>query len=174
MFAKKKVASAKKEENIGLENVLKEIRNKYGEGSIMRLGESKKVELKETLRWDIKENKINRDLEKVVLKTICGFLNSYGGTLIIGVNDKKEVTGLTRDYVTLPKKNSDGFQNHLIQLVKQAIGITHLHNIDIGFHHKKLARVTLSHHKIEASEDSPLKFVLIFLPYIAFGCSSNN
>ena len=45
MFAKKKVASAKKEENIGLENVLKEIRNKYGEGSIMRLGESKKVDI---------------------------------------------------------------------------------------------------------------------------------
>src|SRR3989344_3000536 len=45
MLAKKKVASAKKEENIGLENVLKEIRNKYGEGSIMRLGESKKVDI---------------------------------------------------------------------------------------------------------------------------------
>ena len=121
--------------------------------ALIKNGESKKVELKETLRWDIKENKINRDLEKVVLKTICGFLNSYGGTLIIGVNDKKEITGLTRDYVTLPKKNSDGFQNHLIQLVKQAIGITHLHNIDIGF--EKLGGAEVCFLKIKKS-DSPV------------------
>lgn len=49
-FQKKKIASGvkktvDKKENANIENVLKEIRQKFGEGSIMKLGETKKVDV---------------------------------------------------------------------------------------------------------------------------------
>ena len=99
----------------------------------IKKGEGNNIEFKQTLRWDIKKEKINKDLEKVVIKSIAGFLNSKGGTLLIGVADKKTVFGLEKDYATLPKKNDDGFENHLIQLIKSSIGINFMKFVLIDF-----------------------------------------
>jgi hypothetical protein len=118
--------------------------------TMIKKGESKNIEFKETLRWDTKVNKTNRDLEKVVAKTICGFMNALGGNLIIGVTDKKEVVGISYDYLTLPKKNSDGFQNHLIQMLKHSIGVNFLQFIDVGF--EKIGEKEICHIKIKKSD----------------------
>ena len=118
--------------------------------SLIKKGENKNIEFKETLRWDIKDNKTNRDLEKVVAKTICGFMNSFGGNLIVGISDNKIITGLSKDFQTLPKKNSDGFQNHLIQLLKQTIGVNYLQNVDIGF--EKIEEKEICFIKIKKSD----------------------
>jgi hypothetical protein len=99
----------------------------------IKKGEGKEIEFKQTLRWDIKQKKINKDLEKVVIKSIAGFLNSKGGSLLIGVADKKTIYGLEKDYQTLPKKNDDGFENHLIQLIKSSIGINFMKFVSIDF-----------------------------------------
>jgi hypothetical protein len=99
----------------------------------IKMGEGNNIEFKQTLRWDINEKKINKDLEKVVIKSIAGFLNSKGGTLLIGVADKKTIFGLEKDYQTLPKKNDDGFENHLIQLIKSSIGINFMKFVSIDF-----------------------------------------
>jgi hypothetical protein len=85
-------------------------------------GEGEKTEFKQTLRFDIREGKYNKDLEKAVLKNMAGFLNAEGGVLIIGVSDDKEITGLDNDYKTLPKPNRDGFENHLNQLIGRNLG----------------------------------------------------
>lgn len=95
--------------------------------------ESKELEFKETLRHDTHTNQVNKELEKVILKTIVGFLNTDGGTLLIGVSDVKKVVGLERDYQNLPKKNKDGFENHLTMLLKANIGISFVKYIDISF-----------------------------------------
>lgn len=100
---------------------------------VIKKGEGNNIEFKQTLRWDIKQKKINKDLEKVILKSIAGFLNTKGGTLLIGVGDKKKIYGLEKDYATLPKKNDDGFENHLIQLIKSSIGINNMKFISIDF-----------------------------------------
>ena len=99
----------------------------------IKKGEGKTIEFKQTLRWDIQKEKINKDLEKVVIKSIAGFLNSKGGSLLIGVADKKTIFGLEKDYATLPKKNDDGFENHLIQLIKSSIGINYMKFVSIDF-----------------------------------------
>ncbi|HCB37589.1 MAG TPA: hypothetical protein DEP66_05185, partial [Acidimicrobiaceae bacterium] len=74
-------------------------------------GESQTVELKSTARWNliagIKDDKISH----MVLKTVCGFLNVEGGTLVIGVDDDGKVVGLDHDYSTFSgKPNRDGFE----------------------------------------------------------------
>src|SRR3989344_5984865 len=91
--------------------------------SMIAEGEGHSIEFKETLRYDIRKGEVSKDVEHAVLKTIVGFMNADGGTLVIGVNDACEVMGLDRDFKALPKKNRDGFENHLSMLVKTMIGL---------------------------------------------------
>ncbi|MCH7735123.1 MAG: putative DNA binding domain-containing protein, partial [Chloroflexi bacterium] len=42
------------------------------------------VEFKSTARWDLREHKPNKVMEDVVVKTVAAFLNTDGGTLLIG------------------------------------------------------------------------------------------
>jgi len=85
-------------------------------------GESDAVEFKSSLRWDHRQKKCNKALEVVIVKTIAGFLNHDGGDLLIGVNDEGSIVGLKDDYATLRKKDRDGFELLLMQLVKNTLG----------------------------------------------------
>ncbi len=101
---------------------------------IISNGESEQVEFKSSLRYDYVNDKINKDLEKVILKTIAGFLNAKGGTLIIGVDDSGTILGLDKDYVSLRKKDKDGFELHLVQLISSRIGTEFCSMIHISFY----------------------------------------
>ncbi len=89
---------------------------------IIATGESDTVEFKSSLRWDHCQKKCNKALEMVIIKTIAGFLNHDGGDLLIGVADDGAIVGLNEDYATLRKKDRDGFELLLMQLVKGALG----------------------------------------------------
>ena len=97
-----------------------------GEPEIIALisqGESGGVEFKSTVRWDLREQKKSPELEKVIVKTVSAFLNSEGGTLLIGVADDGSVVGLEHDYRTLGQKgNRDGFELFLTDLLLNAYG----------------------------------------------------
>lgn len=84
--------------------------------------EHKNLEFKSSLRWDFKENKVNRAIEKAVMKTIAAFLNSDGGHLVIGVDDRKNIVGLAKDIATLRKTDLDGFENHFNNIFHSMIG----------------------------------------------------
>jgi uncharacterized protein with ParB-like and HNH nuclease domain len=90
---------------------------------LIAMGETHHVEFKTTLRFDVRENKLNKDLEQVILKTIAAFSNRDGGTLIMGVTDEMEVVGLQDDYNTLRQGNKDGFELHLRNLINDAYGV---------------------------------------------------
>lgn len=96
--------------------------------------ESQDLEFKSSLRFDHKIGKVNRDLEKVVMKTVAAFLNSKGGYLILGVNNEKKIVGLGADYPHLQHPNSDGFENHLTQIFNTMIGPEFRHLIFVSFH----------------------------------------
>ncbi|MBU1086175.1 MAG: DUF262 domain-containing protein [Candidatus Omnitrophica bacterium] len=86
-------------------------------------GENSLTEFKTTLRWDLREGKINKKLEEVVIKTIAGFNNAEGGTLIMGVDDDYEIIGLDFDYNTLRDGDKDKFEIHLRNLINEAYGV---------------------------------------------------
>jgi membrane protein YdbS with pleckstrin-like domain len=96
-------------------------------------GEGLYLEFKETLRYDVRKGEVSRELERVVMKTVVGFLNSNGGTLIIGVTDDGVTKGLEDDYKTLPKKSRDGFENHMSMLIKVMIGLSFAKYINVKF-----------------------------------------
>jgi hypothetical protein len=89
---------------------------------LLQEGENEDVEFKASLRWDYKERRVNKELEYAVAKSIAGFMNAKGGTLLIGVTDEKTPVGLDMDYSTLKKKSSDGFILHLIQISNNHLG----------------------------------------------------
>ena len=61
----------------------------------------------------------DKKMEHVILKTVAGFMNLEGGTLLIGVNDDGSIYGLEADYATLTSKgNRDGYELFLTQLLE--------------------------------------------------------
>lgn len=102
---------------------------------LLNKGEHENLEFKSTLRWDTRQNLVNRILEKSVMKTIAAFLNSRGGHLVIGVDDDKSVVGLAGDYGSLNKKDADGFENHF----------THIFHNMIGAEFRQFVRLNWSH-----------------------------
>jgi membrane protein YdbS with pleckstrin-like domain len=100
---------------------------------LLEEGEGLFVEFKETLRYDVRKGEVSREMERAVMKTIVGFMNADGGTLVIGVSDDGVVTGLETDYKNLPKKNRDGLENHLNMLVKTMIGLTFAKYVGASF-----------------------------------------
>ena len=89
---------------------------------MIKAGENSEVEFKTTLRYDMRNNIINKKLEEVVLKTIAAFANADGGTLIMGVDDDLNIIGLENDYKTLSSGNKDQFEIHLRNLVNASYG----------------------------------------------------
>lgn len=89
---------------------------------LLNKNEHENLEFKSTFRWDTRQNTVNRALEKSAMKTIAAFLNSQGGQLIIGVDDNKNIVGMTSDYDSLNKKDADGFENHFTHVFHNMIG----------------------------------------------------
>jgi hypothetical protein len=89
--------------------------------NILRQGESKTVEFKETLSIDVKKNTKQKYIELAILKTIVAFLNTEGGNLLIGVNDSAIITGVNFE-ITQEFKNRDKYLLHFSNLIKVKIG----------------------------------------------------
>ena len=100
----------------------KSLNEEKGIEEIIKSGEHEKLEFKTSLRWDIKQNMVNKELEKAVMKTVAAFLNSDGGHLLIGVDDGGEPVGLENDIATLVRQNADGFENHFNNIFNSMIG----------------------------------------------------
>lgn len=102
--------------------------------TLIQGGENQYVEFKSSLRYDYRQVKTDKNLEHVILKSMAGFLNVGGGTLLIGVADNGKILGLQNDYSTLKKKNKDGFQQRIITLISNEFGKDICPNIHTGFY----------------------------------------
>jgi ActR/RegA family two-component response regulator len=102
---------------------------------LIQKGESAGLEFKSSVRWDLRQHKVNKDLEKATVKTVAAFLNSeLGGILLIGVDDSGNAVGLQHDYETLKKRDRDGFRTFLVDIMLGAYGKDIAPLIRIDFH----------------------------------------
>ena len=86
---------------------------------LIKQGESKTLEFKSTLRWNLKENRQDdKGVTHAALKTIAAFLNTEGGDLLIGVADDGAIVGVEADQL----ENDDKFMRHLAQVVRNGLG----------------------------------------------------
>lgn len=85
---------------------------------IISRGESSTLEFKSSLRMNLHTGRTDPNIELSALKSIAAFLNSSGGTLLIGVNDQGVVVGIELDKF----QNIDKFQLHFWNLFREALG----------------------------------------------------
>ena len=85
-------------------------------------GEGAQLEFKSSLRWDTRQQRANRSLQQVVVRTIAGFLNNDGVTLLIGIDDNGQILGIEADLKTLKHPNRDGFERVLMDAIRSALG----------------------------------------------------
>ncbi len=86
---------------------------------LIKRGESKTLEFKSTLRWNLKEDRQDdKVVTHAVLKTIAAFMNTEGGDLLIGVADDGSIVGIERDQL----ETDDKFMRHLAQAVRNGLG----------------------------------------------------
>ena len=103
--------------------------------ALLTTGESNTVEFKSTARWNLRDTKRDRTMEEVILKTVAAFLNTQGGTLLIGVADDSSIVGLELDYQTLKKRDRDGFELWLMgDLLLREMGESIAPDLDVTFH----------------------------------------
>jgi ATP-dependent Lon protease len=97
-------------------------------------GEGSRVEFKQTARVNLATKQRDQVIELMVAKSIAGFMNAHGGTLLIGVTDRGEVFGLEKDLKTLgSKQNRDGFELWLTGLLDNMLGPTATSQVTISY-----------------------------------------
>ena len=89
---------------------------------LVRTGESKTLEFKQSFRSDVKRQERRSSLEEGCLKTIVGFLNTDGGELIVGVKDDGEFSGLETEISKFHKGSKDEFLLYLQNKIQNRIG----------------------------------------------------
>ena len=92
-------------------------------------GESSQLEFKSTLRISLHTGGPDARMELACLKTITAFLNTIGGTLVIGMDDDANPIGVEADKF----KSEDNMSLHLINIVKGRLGSLAMTCIDIQF-----------------------------------------
>lgn len=95
--------------------------------NLIKEGENEKTEFKSTLRINLHTKEFDKKIEYSALKTICAFLNSEGGSLLIGVSNNGDVSGIDDDKF----ENYDKFNLHFTNLIKEKIGKKYLNLINI-------------------------------------------
>lgn len=102
---------------------------------VIQGGESNSVEFKPALVYNFNTGKGGIGIKEIIAKSICGFLNSKGGILFIGVNDDKTIQGLEFDFSLANGKDElDFFQLEFDQMVEHFLGNSVRWNITSRFH----------------------------------------
>lgn len=85
---------------------------------MIETGETSTIEFKSTIRTNLKTGEKDPRMERAVLKTLVAFMNSRGGTLLIGVADDGTVVGADESSF----ESRDKMMLHLNNLIKSQIG----------------------------------------------------
>jgi hypothetical protein len=102
--------------------------------AIIERGEGKYIEFKSTFSYDLRQNKKSAEVEHSALKTIAAFLNSYGGILLIGVEDNRNVIGMESEYKLLSKPDKqDQFCTRFDDIVSKNLGSGTHKDFDLSF-----------------------------------------
>ena len=114
---------------------LDEVRHASNVGALVAAGESDSIEFKSSLHHPYgplppgmeparARKEVQKGLRKSVTKTIAAFLNTGGGTLLIGVGDSGTMLGIEPDfpYLKQGKQDADGWLLSLKEVIINALG----------------------------------------------------
>jgi hypothetical protein len=104
--------------SFGMSSVLDAANMEESVRALIGNGENRSVEFKSTMRMNLHAKKPGKEIELAWLKGVAAFLNTDGGTLLLGVTDAGEITGLEQDVF----ENEDKCRLHFKNLVATHIG----------------------------------------------------
>ncbi len=104
-------------------------------------GESEQLEFKSTLRWNLKTGKPGKEIELASLKTVAAFMNTAGGTLLVGVNDEGGIVGIDSDQFP----NHDKYLRHFGNIFNQHIGLEFAEFVDFAIRTVKGKEILVVH-----------------------------
>ncbi len=111
----------------------REIDIESGVRSLIENGESAVVEFKSTARFNLHSNGRDEAITWAVIKTIAAFMNTDGGTLLIGVNDRGDPVGIEADYPHVKGADCDGWELWITTAVKNALGSVAATDLPVGY-----------------------------------------
>ncbi|MGK0209468.1 MAG: hypothetical protein ACI83O_000745 [Patescibacteria group bacterium] len=126
----------------------------YSSRHIERLiekGEGDRLEFKSTLRYNLHTGIHDKKIEHAVLKTLVGYLNTKGGTLLVGVGDSGSVLGIEKDGFV----NHDKLKLYVTSILKENLGSAFLSYIDFELYPYKDTHVL----KIECKKSKKRVFL---------------
>jgi len=85
---------------------------------IIDRGESATLEFKSTLMTNLQTGEPDKRMEKAVLKTVTAFLNTDGGTLLVGVEDNGNIRGVDVERF----ESRDKMNLHITNIIAAQIG----------------------------------------------------
>lgn len=105
---------------------------------LIRRGESETVEFKSTAKTNIQRKpldfrKSDPKIRHVIAKTVCGFMNNEGGSLLIGVADDGGVPGIDAEMALLSKPDTDGYELLVRGILNGHLSIATAQIVRIGF-----------------------------------------
>lgn len=106
---------------------------RQGIEALIASGESKVVEFKTTGRLNLHTGEKDPNIEWAVIKSVAGFMNASGGTLLVGVTDAGEIHGIEPDYPFLRKPDTDSWDLWLTNTMAAAIGKAAAAEIELSF-----------------------------------------
>ena len=105
---------------------------------------------KETLEYSVDTRQRSPDVLKASLKTIAGFLNADGGTLLIGVSDSGEIKGLQKDFRCMGRIDKDRFELHIRNYLRDRFAPSPIGKVNISF--QELSEGTVCRVDVQPSE----------------------
>ncbi len=96
-------------------------------------GESAAVEFKSTARWNTHTGEKDPRMELTIARTVAGFLNADGGTLIVGVDDDGRPVGLDQDLSLMKAPDHDRYELWLTDHLGRTLGKPALAFVTVAF-----------------------------------------
>jgi hypothetical protein len=118
---------------------------------LIKQGESHTLEFKEIPECNTRQNRKNNDVLFPALKTIAGFLNAEGGTLLIGVDDSGKIRGIDQYLNTMKHGNNDTFEQQIGNCLRDRIEPHPIGKIKMSF--KKFPEGTICRVDVQASKE---------------------
>ncbi len=115
----------------------------------IREGESEWLEFKSTGRTDVRTGQKADFVERAVAKTICAFLNTDGGRLLVGVDDSGQTVGIETDYRFVKGNDRDGWERWLTDMVISAAGAPATSLLEVRF--AEIGGGTVAHIRVHRS-----------------------
>lgn len=114
---------------------------------LLSAGETDTVEFKSTGRKNLHTGQKDPGIEWSLVKSVVAFLNRYGGTVLVGVDDGGGLVGIEQDYPFVKSRNRDGWVLWMTDVVSKTAGTVAATDLRVRCHEidgKTIARIDVT------------------------------